>query len=55
MNEQSNDFGIGYAVGRDTNNCGYGGYGNGMFGGDFAWWIIILLIFGWGGNGYGFG
>jgi hypothetical protein len=38
MNEQSNDFGIGYAVGRDTNNCGYGGgYGNGMFGGDWAW------------------
>ena len=37
MNEQSNDFGIGYAVGRDT-NCGYGGgYGNGMFGGDWAW------------------
>ena len=33
MNEQSNDFGIGYAVGRDT-NCGYG---NGMFGGDWAW------------------
>ena len=52
MNEQSNDFGIGYAVGRDTNN---NGYGNGMFGGDWAWWIIILLIFGWGGNGYGFG
>jgi hypothetical protein len=38
MNEQSNDFGIGYAVGRDTNNCGYGnGYGNGMFGGDWSW------------------
>lgn len=57
MNEQSNDFGIGYAVGRDTNNCGYGnGYGNGMFGGDmWSWWIIILLLFGWGNNGYGFG
>ena len=56
MNEQSNDFGIGYAVGRDT-NCGYGGgYGNGMFGGDmWSWWIIILLLFGWGNNGYGFG
>jgi hypothetical protein len=26
-----------------------------MFGGDWSWWIIILLIFGWGGNGYGFG
>jgi hypothetical protein len=55
MNEQSNDFGIGYAVGRDT-NCGYGGgYGNGMFGQDGLWWLIVLLIFGWGGNGYGFG
>ena len=55
MNEQSNDFGIGYAVGRDT-NCGYGGgYGNGMFGQDGLWWLIVLLLFGWGNNGYGFG
>ena len=46
--EQSNDFATGYAVGRDTN----GGYGNGMFGND-AWWIIILLLFGWGRNGFG--
>jgi len=32
----------------------YGGYGNdGMFGGNSAWWIIILLaILGWG-NGFG--
>lgn len=28
------------------------GYGNGMFGNDFAW-IIILLLFGWGRNGFG--
>ena len=49
--EQSNDFATGYAVGRDTN----GGYGNGMFGND-AWWIIILLLFGYGrGFGGGFG
>ena len=48
--EQSNDFATGYAVGRDTNNNG--GYGNGMFGNDFAW-IIILLLFGWGRNGFG--
>lgn len=36
---------------------GYGGgYGNDMFGGNWAWWIIILLIFGgWGNNGWGFG
>jgi hypothetical protein len=50
--QSSNDIATGYIMGRDANNCGYG---NGMFGGDFAWWIIILLIFGWGGNGYGFG
>lgn len=34
-----------------------GGYGNGLFGGDGAWWLIILLLFannGWG-NGFGFG
>lgn len=31
------------------------GYGNGMFGNDWAW-IIILLLFGWGGNrGFGYG
>ena len=31
------------------------GYGNDMFGGNGAWWLIILLLFGWGGRGYGFG
>ena len=36
---------------------GYGaGMGGDMFGGNWAWWIIILLIFGgWGNNGFGFG
>lgn len=29
--------------------------GNDMFGGNSAWWIIILLLFGWGGRGFGFG
>lgn len=36
----------------------YGGYGGDMFGGNSAWWIIILLIFGgwgWGNNGFGGG
>lgn len=34
--------------------CGNDGYGNGngMFGND-AWWIIVLLLFGWGGRGFG--
>ena len=34
--------------------CGNDGYGDGMFGGNGAWWIIILLLFGWR-NGFGFG
>ena len=47
-----NSFAEGYAIGRDANH----GYNNGMFGGDWSWWIIILLIFGWGnGNGFGGG
>lgn len=36
----------------DGNN---GGYGNGMFGGDWAWIIVLFLIFGWGRNGFGNG
>jgi hypothetical protein len=45
-------FAEGYAIGRDSipNNGGFGG-----FGGDNAWWIIILLLFGWGNNGFGGG
>lgn len=40
----------GEVSGLNTNN------GNGMFG-DQGWWIIILfaLIFGWGNGGYGYG
>lgn len=50
MMDNSNDFATGYAVGRDANGC----YGNGMFGnGNDAWWIIILLLFGYGRNGFG--
>lgn len=47
---EDNGFATGYAVGRDATG-GYGN-GNGMFGND-AWWIIILLLFGYGRNGYG--
>ena len=31
------------------------GYGNDMFGANGAWWLIVLLLFGWGRNGYGGG
>ena len=48
MMEDSN-FATGYAVGRDSS----GGYGNnGIFGNDWAW-IVILLLFGYGGRGFG--
>ena len=31
-----------------------GGYGDGMFGGNGAWWIVLFLIFGgWGNRGWG--
>lgn len=46
---EDSNFATGYAVGRDSN----GGYNNGgMFGNDWAW-IVILLLFGWGRNGFG--
>ena len=48
--EGANSFAEGYAIGRDSNN----GYNNGMFG-DGAWWIIILLLAGWGNGGWGNG
>ena len=33
-----------------------GANGDGMWGGDGAWWIILLFLFaGWGNGGYGFG
>ena len=45
-----NDFATGYALGSDSGNNS----GNGMWGGD-GWWAIILfaMIFGWGGFGFG--
>lgn len=49
---ENSSFAEGYAIGRDSNN----GYGDGMFGGGaWGWWIIILLLFGWGGGYGGFG
>ena len=51
MMEDTNGFATGYAVGRDTNgNCGYGN--NGMFGND-GLWVVILMLFGYGGFGFG--
>lgn len=52
MYQDDNSFATGYAVGRDSTN---NGYGNSFFGGDWAWIIILALLFGWGNNGNGFG
>ena len=38
-------------VGNNNGNGGFGGYGNG----DWAWIIVLFLIFGWGRNGFGGG
>lgn len=35
--------------------CGNDNGGGNMWGNDGAWWIIILLLFGWGGRGFGNG
>ena len=37
------DFAEGYAVGQGNNNNGFGNCGDG-------WWILLLLLCGWGGN-----
>ena len=49
---EDNGFATGYAVGRDCTNGGYNI--GGMFGGNNdRGWIIILLLFGWNGRGFG--
>lgn len=47
----ADDMALGYVMGQDSSN---GNSGNGMFGGD-GWWAIILfaMIFGWGRGGFG--
>lgn len=44
-------FATGYMVGAGENNRN----NNGFFGGDWGWIIILALLFGWGGNGFGGG
>ena len=40
------EFAEGYAVGQGNNNYGNGGFGGWCDG----WWILLLLLCGWGGN-----
>lgn len=44
-----NDVVTGYLMAKDNNN---NGYNNGMFGGEWAW-ILILLLLGWGNRSFG--
>ncbi len=49
---EGNDFGMGYAMGMDSNRNGggFGGFGDGWLG-----LILFAMIFGWGNGGNGFG
>ena len=49
MYEQGNDFSVGYALGRDSDNRN-NGWGN-----DWSWIIALALIGGLFGGGFGFG
>ena len=68
MSEFSEGMAVGQSLGNNNNCCYpmmpmmpmYGGYGMGGFGmGGFGygndWWILLLLLAGWGNNGWGNG
>jgi hypothetical protein len=46
--------GNGYNLSDIAAVAGRGNNGDGMFG-DNGWWIILLFLFAWGGNGWGGG
>lgn len=65
MSEFSEGLAVGQAMGNNGNGganvcypcypaggMGYGGFGGYGFGGD-GWWILLLLLCGWGNNGWG--
>ena len=49
MYEQSSDFGVGYALGRDSTDNRNNGWGS-----DWSWIIALALIGGLFGGGFGF-
>lgn len=52
----NDDFGIGYALGADSNSGNGGGNGGGFgWGGDWIWAFLIFALFGWGNGGWGGG
>ena len=50
MYQDGGSFAEGYAIGRDTNNNGYGNWG-----GEWFWIVILLALWGNGNGGFGFG
>lgn len=55
MSEFSEGMAVGQAIGNNGNVC-YPMYGGGGFGGNGwndGWWILLLLLCGWGNNGWG--
>ena len=60
MSEFSEGMAVGQSLGNNNNCCYpampmYGGYGMGGFGYGNDWWILLLLLCGWGNNGWGNG
>lgn len=68
MSEFSEGFAVGQGMNNNNGCCypmvpaypmwgtgygGYGGFGGGMGGWNDGWWIILLLLCGWGNNGWG--
>lgn len=64
MSEFSEGFAVGQGMNNGNNCCypmmpaypmygGYGGFGGGMGGWNDGWWIILLILCGWGNNGWG--
>lgn len=58
LGNNNNCCGYGYGVPMMPMMPAYGGYGMGGFGGGYGfggdgWWILLLLLCGWGNNGWG--
>lgn len=51
MSEFSEGMAVGQSLGQNNCNYPYGGYGMNGFGD--GWWILLLLLCGWGNNGWG--
>lgn len=51
MSEFSEGMAVGQSIGQNNSHYPYSGYGMNGFGD--GWWILLLLLCGWGNNGWG--